>query len=66
MWIVDIPVPDRCYPLVVTLFLFNSLAFIAVSLRIYTRRRVLKRMGADDYLIMVAMVSSVVSSSMLC
>ncbi len=57
MWFVaDIPIPDTVHGLVVSLFVFTSLAFVAVGMRVYTRVRLIKMMGVDDYLIVVAMV----------
>lgn len=57
MWyIADTPVPDTVQGLVVSLFLFTSLALIVVGLRVYTRVRIVRKMEVDDYLIVVAMV----------
>jgi hypothetical protein len=43
-------------PAVVTSILFTSIAFIAVVLRLYTRIVMLKNAGADDYIMVGAMV----------
>jgi hypothetical protein len=51
---VDIAAP--AVPAVVTSILFTSIAFIAVVLRLYTRIVMLKNAGADDYIMVGAMV----------
>ncbi len=57
MWYLgDTPIVDRNHGLVVSLFFFTSLSLIIVSLRIYARMRMIRNMGADDYLIIAAMV----------
>jgi hypothetical protein len=49
---------ERNYALVVTMFLFTSLAFIILVARLYTRAIIVRRMGADDYLMVAAFVRS--------
>lgn len=46
-------------PVVVTSILFTSIAFITMCLRIWTRVFMLKSAGPDDYLMLVAMVSTI-------
>ncbi|KAH8594916.1 hypothetical protein B0O99DRAFT_166811 [Bisporella sp. PMI_857] len=46
-------------PVVITTILFTSIAFIVVSLRICTRVVMLKNAGADDYLMLASMLSSI-------
>jgi len=43
-------------PVVITSILFTSLAFITVVLRVCTRVGLLRNAGADDYLMVAAMV----------
>ncbi|KAH8894470.1 hypothetical protein GQ53DRAFT_839549 [Thozetella sp. PMI_491] len=53
-------VVERCHGLVVSLFIFTILAFLAVSLRVLARTYIVHSMGVDDYLITLAMTGSVV------
>lgn len=50
---------------VITDFIFTGLAFIFVLLRLGTRAFMIKSVGAEDYLILGAMVSSYISSVIL-
>jgi hypothetical protein len=47
----------RNHALVVNMFLWTSLAFIILVLRLYTRGVIIRRLGADDYLMVSAFVS---------
>lgn len=49
---------ERNYALIVNMFLWTSLAFIILVLRLYTRAILIRRVGADDYLMVAAFVSS--------
>ncbi len=49
---------ERNYALIVNMFLWTSLAFMILVLRLYTRAIIIRRVGADDYLMMAAFVSS--------
>jgi hypothetical protein len=48
---------ERAVPAAVTLVVFTTLALFVVSLRLFTRAIVVKNVGADDYLMIGAMVS---------
>lgn len=48
---------QRAVPAAVTLIVFTTLALFVVSLRLYTRAVVVKNVGADDYLMIGAVVS---------
>jgi hypothetical protein len=50
-------IPDTAVPAVVTGCVFTSIAFIFVVLRVFSRVFVIKNFGADDYLMVLAMVS---------
>lgn len=52
-----LPHNDRAPVLIGAVCLVLSVATIAVGLRVYTRSRVLKQLGVDDYLVLVAWVS---------
>lgn len=56
LYVGDIPIVERNNGLVITGFLFTSLAFLAVSLRIITRAVIVRNLGPDDYLIIAAVV----------
>lgn len=59
MWyIADIPIVERNYGLVFSLFLFTTLAFLSVTLRIITRTLIVDNTGLDDYFIVAATVCS--------
>jgi hypothetical protein len=59
MWYLgSTPVVAENYGLVFTSFSFAMLALVVVGLRVYTRAFVVKRLGTDDYLMVVAMVST--------
>lgn len=47
---------ERAVPAAVTLVVFTTLALFVVSLRLFTRAVVVKNVGADDYLMIGAMV----------
>lgn len=58
MWhIGDIEIVPRNYALVVNGYLWTSLAFMFVVMRLYTRAIIVKRLGWDDWLMTAAMVS---------
>jgi hypothetical protein len=50
------PLPGPAVPIMVTSILFTTIAFITVTLRIYTRAVVTKIAGIDDYMMCIAMV----------
>jgi hypothetical protein len=50
-------IAEKAMPAVINNLVFTILAFIAVSLRIGTRLFLIKNMGVDDTLIVIAMVS---------
>lgn len=57
MWyIAGIPVVGRNYGLVVSGFLFTSVAVLAVLLRVFTRVFLVKNVGIDDCFIAASMV----------
>lgn len=56
LYIVDIPIVERNHGLVVSAFLFTSLAFLAVSMRTFTRAFLVRNVGLDDYFIVAAAV----------
>jgi hypothetical protein len=58
MWYVGpVRIVEKNYGLVFTSFFFATLAFITVGLRMYTRAVIVKNVGLDDCLMVVAMVS---------
>ncbi|KAH7110956.1 hypothetical protein EDB81DRAFT_671724 [Dactylonectria macrodidyma] len=60
MWyIADIPIVERNHGLIISGFLFTTIAFIAVGLRIFTRTVLVSNMGLDDYVVIAAMLGSV-------
>ena len=68
MWyIAGIEVVDANKTLVVMLFVWTALAFVAISLRLYTRVAILCYVGPDDYLMAAAFVAGIgyVGTSML-
>ena len=57
MWyIADIPIVERNHGLVVSAFLFTTLAIVSVSLRVFTRVGLVRNAGIDDYFIIAAAV----------
>jgi hypothetical protein len=52
-------IPPLVVPAVVVNFIFTSLAFLIVGLRLCTRAFMVKNLGADDIFIAISMVSSV-------
>lgn len=64
MWYIgDIPIVEANHAMVVAGFVFSTLAFITISMRIYTRAVLVKNVGIDDVLVVVAYVRSVYTSS---
>lgn len=60
MWhIAGIEVIDDLHPLVVLMLGWTALAFIVILLRIYTRAVLVRQLGADDWLMAMAMVLSI-------
>lgn len=47
---------ERNHALVVNMFLWTPLAFTFLALRLYTRGFIIRRVGADDYLMVAAFV----------
>lgn len=57
MWNVGgVPVVPRNYGLIFSSFFFTTLAFVVVCMRTYTRAALVKNLGADDVLMVVALV----------
>jgi len=57
MWYIgDVLLVDRVKPLVVNSIVWTTLALIAISLRLFTRAFVIKKLGVDDWLMTGAMV----------
>ncbi|KAG9256275.1 uncharacterized protein F5Z01DRAFT_503237 [Emericellopsis atlantica] len=54
MYVADIEIVPRNYGLVVSSFLFTTMALLAVIMRIYTRSALVQNVGADDVLIVLA------------
>lgn len=46
-------------PVMVTSILFTTIAFIIVTLRLYTRVIMIKNPGADDWIMLAAMIASI-------
>lgn len=60
MWhVAGIEIVERNHALVFNMFFWASLAFLFLSLRLYTRAFVIRQIGADDYLMVGAMVASI-------
>jgi hypothetical protein len=58
MWYVaGMPIVERNYALVVNTFLWTILALIFISMRLFTRAFIVKKVGIDDYLMIATMVS---------
>ncbi|RYP59457.1 hypothetical protein DL770_010194 [Monosporascus sp. CRB-9-2] len=61
LWYVGgLPVVERNHPMVATLFFFTTLAFVIVCLRLFTRIVLVRNVGADDCLMVAAMVGSII------
>ncbi|RYP51488.1 hypothetical protein DL768_003172 [Monosporascus sp. mg162] len=61
LWYIGgLPVVERNHPMVATLFFFTTLAFVMVCLRLYTRIVLVRNVGADDCLMVMAMLLGVV------
>ncbi|RYO96259.1 hypothetical protein DL765_011640 [Monosporascus sp. GIB2] len=61
LWYVGgLPVVERNHPMVATLFFFTTLAFSVVCLRLFTRIVLVRNVGADDCLMVAAMVGSII------
>lgn len=59
MWdIGGIPIVERNHGLVVSQFLFTTLAVLAVCLRLFTRGALVRNLGLDDYFASFAMVGA--------
>lgn len=57
MWyIAGIPVVERIHGVVVSGFLFTTIATLCVSMRVFTRTVLIRNIGLDDYLMIVAVV----------
>jgi uncharacterized membrane protein YqjE len=60
MWhVAGIEVVERNHALVFNMFFWAALAFLLLSLRLYTRAVIIRQIGADDYLMVGAMVASI-------
>ncbi|KAK0702988.1 hypothetical protein B0T26DRAFT_487944 [Lasiosphaeria miniovina] len=60
MWYLgSMPIVERNHGMVFALFFFTALALVIVSLRIFTRAFVVKRVGPDDYVIVLVMLGLV-------
>jgi hypothetical protein len=57
LYLGDTLVVEKNYGLVVSLFLFVSLAYLVVGMRVYTRLHLVRNLGIDDSLMVVAVVS---------
>ncbi|KAI1779639.1 hypothetical protein F4818DRAFT_148293 [Hypoxylon cercidicola] len=62
----ELPHNDRAPVLIGAVSLVLSVATLAVGLRLYTRSRVLKQLGADDYLVSVAWMFCLVTGISQC
>jgi len=59
MWYLgSTPIVERNHGLVVSLFLFITLAYIVVSMRVYTRFILVRNLGLDDMLMVLALVGA--------
>jgi hypothetical protein len=62
MWYVaGIPIVERNHATVVNILFWGPLAVVFIVLRIYTRAFITKRLGWDDWLMLAAMASSIVT-----
>lgn len=52
-----LPHDNRGYVLIIAVVVVVSIASLSTALRIYTRACILKKVGADDYLALLALVS---------
>ncbi|KAM7188933.1 Satratoxin biosynthesis SC1 cluster protein 4 [Naviculisporaceae sp. PSN 640] len=60
MWYIgSIPIVDNNHSIVATGFAFGTLAFLTISIRIYTRAILVKNLGLDDFLIVAAFLGSI-------
>lgn len=57
-YVAGVEIVERNYALVANMFLWTALALIFLALRMYTRAIILRRVAADDYLMVAAFVSS--------
>ena len=57
-YIGDVVVPEKAHGLVFVLFFFTTLAAIAVGLRMFSRAVLIRRVGIDDALMCVVLVSA--------
>lgn len=59
MWYVgNIPIVEKNHSIVATGFAFSILAFLTISMRLYTRAVLVKNLGIDDFLIVAAFLGS--------
>lgn len=59
MWYIgNIPIVEANQAIIVAGFFFSTVAFITISMRIYTRAVLVKNVGIDDVLVVVAYVGS--------
>ncbi|KAK4209173.1 Satratoxin biosynthesis SC1 cluster protein 4 [Rhypophila decipiens] len=59
MWYIgNIPIVEANHSIIATGFTFSILAFLTISTRIYTRAVLVKNLGVDDFLIVVAFLGS--------
>lgn len=62
-YIADIPIVAKDHGLIISGFLFTTIACLSVSLRTFTRTVLVRNMGLDDYFIIAAAVRKPQSSS---
>lgn len=58
-YIAGMEIVERNHALVFNMFFWTILAFVILMLRLYTRAVVIRHIGADDYLMVGALVASV-------
>jgi hypothetical protein len=59
MWhIAGLPIVERNYALVVNTLLWTTVALVFIGMRLFTRAYIVKKVGMDDYLMIVAMVGT--------
>jgi hypothetical protein len=59
MWhIAGLPIVERNYALVVNTLLWTTVALAFIGMRLFTRAYIVKKVGMDDYLMIVAMVGT--------
>lgn len=59
MWYIgSIPIVENNHSTIATGFAFGTLAFLTISIRIYTRAILVKNLGIDDFLIVAAFLGS--------